>query len=152
MRIQSIDPATPDAVRLMALSDTYMGALYPAESNHFDPVEALQASNVHFLGVYIEEALVACGAVKILSDDGVYGEVKRVFVLEEHRGQGLSKKIMEHLERHLLDNGVTVARLETGAKQPEALGLYKKLGYVQRGPFGDYAEDPISVFMEKQLV
>jgi putative acetyltransferase len=40
--------------------------------------------------------------------------------------------------------------LETGIRQPEALGLYERLGFVRRGPFGDYAEDPLSVFMEKR--
>jgi hypothetical protein len=35
--------------------------------------------------------------------------------------------------------------------QPEALGLYRALGYVERRPFGDYKSDPLSVFMEKAL-
>ena len=47
--------------------------------------------------------------------------------------------------------GVTLARLETGIRQPEALGLYRRLGYLERGRFGAYLEDPLSVFMEKRL-
>lgn len=39
--------------------------------------------------------------------------------------------------------------LETGISQPEALGLYERSGYARRGPFGAYAEDPLSVFMHK---
>ena len=58
---------------------------------------------------------------------------------------------MQHLENHLVGLGVRVARLEAGPKQPEALGLYRKLGYTERGPFGPYADDPLSVFMEKTL-
>jgi len=58
---------------------------------------------------------------------------------------------MDFLEQHLYDAGVPVARLETGVKQPEALALYRKLGYAERGPFGAYGEDPLSVFMEKCL-
>jgi putative acetyltransferase len=42
-------------------------------------------------------------------------------------------------------------RLETGVRQPEALGLYRKLGYRERGPFGAYKPDPLSVFMEKRV-
>jgi putative acetyltransferase len=41
--------------------------------------------------------------------------------------------------------------LETGIYQPEALGLYERAGYVRRDPFGDYAPDPMSVFMQKTL-
>ena len=42
-------------------------------------------------------------------------------------------------------------RLETGTKQPEAIALYRKFGYVERGPFGAYKPDPLSIFMEKRL-
>ena len=56
---------------------------------------------------------------------------------------------MHDLEGELEVRGVTLFRLETGIKQPEALGLYRKLGYRERGPFGAYVADPLSVFMEK---
>jgi putative acetyltransferase len=42
-----------------------------------------------------------------------------------------------------------VFKLETGNQQLEAIELYSRSGYVQCGPFGDYAEDPNSVFMSK---
>jgi putative acetyltransferase len=151
IRIERIDPETDAAMTLLALSDRYMGALYPAESNHLESAAALKLPNVAVFGSFIDGLLVACGAVKILYDDGRYGEIKRVFVLEEHRGRGLSKAIMECLERHLQDSGIALARLETGIKQPEALGLYAKLGYQFREPFGAYRHDPLSVFMEKAI-
>ena len=151
MRIEPTDPESDSAQALIAMSDTYMTALYPAESNHLESASALKAPNVLFLGCFLQDQLVGCGAVKILSDDGRYGELKRVFVLESHRGKGYSKAIMEKLEGHLKSSGIALARLETGPSQPEALGLYKRLGYVERAPFGAYVEDPLSVFMEKRL-
>ena len=151
MRIEPTDPESAGARALIALSDAYMTALYPPESNHFESASALKASNVLFLGCFLQDQLVGCGAVKILSNDGRYGELKRVFVLESHRGKGYSKAIMEQLESHLKSNGIALARLETGISQPEALGLYRRLGYVEREPFGAYAADPLSVFMEKRL-
>jgi putative acetyltransferase len=51
----------------------------------------------------------------------------------------------------LRSSGIALARLETGIRQPEALGLYRRLGYVERAPFGAYVEDPLSLFMEKRL-
>jgi putative acetyltransferase len=151
MRIEPTDPESDSAQALIAMSDTYMTALYPAESNHLESASALKAPNVLFLGCFLQDQLVGCGAVKILSDDGRYGELKRVFVLESHRGKGYSKAIMEKLEGHLKTSGIALARLETGIRQPEALGLYKRLGYVERAPFGAYVEDPLSVFLEKRL-
>ena len=128
-----------------------MAQLYPSESNHLESIQALQEPNVHFIGVEIERNLLACGATKILNDDGQYAEVKRVFVAEQARGRGLSKIIMAALEDHLRTIGIRIARLETGIKQPEAIGLYRKLGYTVRGPFGNYQPDPLSIFMEKYL-
>ena len=128
-----------------------MAALYPSESNHMESEEALARSDVHFYGIRSGAEVVACGAIKIQNDDGIYGEVKRVFVVPAWRGRGLSRHIMQHLETVLRQLGTDLARLETGCKQPEALGLYSALGYVQRPPFGGYTPDPLSIFMEKRL-
>lgn len=154
MKVEKLDPGTIAAINLIALSDEYMGALYPAESNHLESVQALAEENVMFLGGYVDGQLAACGAVKTLFDEReqvAYGEIKRVFVIEKFRGKGLSKYIMHALEQHLFEHNIPIARLESGILQPEALGLYARLGYVKRGIFGDYQEDPLSVFMEKKL-
>jgi putative acetyltransferase len=151
MQIRLLDPETEEAQELITFSDQYMESLYPSESNHLESLTALKASNVAFFGGYIDGKLIACGATKILDDDGRYGEIKRVFVIEGFRGQGLSKALIVHLEHHLRNSNINLARLETGVKQSEALGLYGRLGYVVRGPFGSYREDPLSVFMEKTL-
>lgn len=151
IKIVPMDPALPEARALIDLLDAHQIALYPPESNHLESVEALRQPNVLFVGAWEKETLVACGAVKTLDDDGCYGEIKRVFVRASHRGRGISRTIMHHLEAHLVANGVPFARLETGIKQPEAIGLYRALGYALRGPYGAYAVDPLSVFMEKIL-
>lgn len=155
MKIEKLDPASDAAGRLIALSDVYMAALYPAESNHLESVTALAQDNVMFLGCHIDGQLAACGAVKILFDVDAqlnYGEIKRVFVTDEFRGKGLSKLIMRALEDHLLAHDIRIARLETGIRQPEAISLYFRLGYAERAAFGDYEEDPLSIFMEKNLL
>jgi len=149
LRIEVADPER--AAHLIVASDQYMSALYPAESNHFESIEALRLSNVRFLVGYCADRIAACGAVRIMEDDGRYGEIKRVFVPESQRGNGFSTAIMDALESHLREIGVPIARLETGISQPEALGLYRKRGYTERAAFGKYCHDPLSVFMEKHL-
>jgi putative acetyltransferase len=151
MNIAPLNPDTPAARALIDRLDAYQIALYPAESNHLDDIAALQMPNVLFLGAYIDAELVGCGAVKRLDDDGIYGEIKRVFVLDAYRGRGVSKRLMHELEAHLLAAGIHTARLETGIRQPEAIALYRRLGYRERGPYGAYAADPLSLFMEKRL-
>lgn len=152
IRIQPIDAAGPPAEGLLALSDQYFAALYPPESNHLDSTADLGRPSVTFVGAYVDTVLAGCGAAKVMEDDGRYGEIRRVFVTESHRGIGVAKAVMQYLEERLREEGVEVARLETGAKQPAALALYSGLGYIERGPFGSYRQDPLSVFMEKRPI
>lgn len=151
MNIARIDPADSRVRILLEQSDAYMATLYPPHSNHMEDVGALQQPNVLFVGALFDADLAGCGAVKTMDDDGVYGEIKRVFVAPSYRGRGISRAIMETLERHLAEIGVPLARLEMGGLQPEALGLYRRMGYAERPPFGKYRPDPQSLFMEKRL-
>lgn len=145
---QVADPATPENLTLIEQLDRYQEALYPSESNHLLPIAVLRQPNVIFLTVTVDGELAGCGAFVNMGD---YAEIKRMFVLPEFRGLKLGRQLLDELERAALAAGLSLARLETGIHQPEALGLYEKAGYRRRGPFGEYGEDPLSVFMEKQL-
>ena len=152
-RLAPLDPGHADAQALIALSEAYMAALYPSESNHFEPAAGLRPPSGAFWGLWLGDTLVGCGGVKHHQPAGepAYGEIKRLFVLDSARGRGVARLLMAQLEGDLLLRGVHLARLETGIHQPEALALYRRLGYVERGPFGDYALDPLSTFFEKRL-
>ena len=151
IQIEALDPADAEVQALVAASDAFYDGLYPEESSHLEALDDLTKPNVLFFGCRMDDILVASGAAKLMDDDGDYAEIKRVFVLDAYRGQGLSAKIMNYLESELHRRGVGLLRLETGVLQPEALGLYRKLGYRERGPFGAYRADPLSVFMEKGI-
>jgi len=147
-----LDPYEPEAENLLGASDRYLGTLYPPESNHLERQDGLSKANVLFLGYRLDGQVVGCGAVKTLSDaSGRYGEIKRLFIYDAFRGKGIGALIIRALEMHLESEGVLICRLETGVKQPEALGLYNRLGYIVREHFGDYEPDPLSIFMEKKL-
>ena len=60
-------------------------------------------------------------------------------------------RIVKELENWLVKKSKFTARLETGIHQHEAIDLYKRLGYLVIAPFGNYTEDPLSVFMEKKI-
>jgi putative acetyltransferase len=78
-------------------------------------------------------------------------EIKRLFVESASRGLGVATGLMDFLEAEAATQGLVELRLETGIYQEESLGLYLGRGYVTIPPFGHYAEDPMSVFMAKQL-
>ncbi|MCX8505541.1 MAG: GNAT family N-acetyltransferase [Alphaproteobacteria bacterium] len=136
---------------LLAQSDAYFAALYPSDSNHLESLEALTAARAAVFGIEQNGQLIACGAVKIMSDDGNYGEIKRVFVRDAWRKHGCAASIMEKLHEYLRSENIVLARLETGRHEPDTLRFYQKLGYQLRPPFGKYHADPYSVFMEKSL-
>ena len=147
--IQIDDPASPAARELIERLDILMSSLYPAESNHLLSIEALRQPNVTFLTAGVDGDVAGCGA--FVNQGGEYAEIKRMFVLPEFRGLKLGRRILEELENRARASGLAFARLETGIHQPEALLLYERAGYQRRGPFGDYSEDPLSIFMEKKL-
>ncbi|SDF00510.1 putative acetyltransferase [Massilia sp. PDC64] len=134
---------------MLARLDAYCAALYPAESNHLMDIASLMQGDVLFLVARdVDGAAVGCAALVNRQD---YGEVKRMFVDERRRGLGTGRKLLEHLVMFARMSGLSVLRLETGIHQPEAIGLYERLGFERRMPFGDYKEDPLSLFMEKRL-
>jgi putative acetyltransferase len=139
----------PEVHALLRQSDAYFAALYPAESNHLVDVATLIAPNVRFLVARREGRAVGCGAL-VLGADGE-AELKRMFVVPEARGHKLGSRILEALEAVAKAHGVRVLRLETGIRQPEALALYRRHAYVERGPFGSYKTDPLSTFFEKWI-
>ena len=143
------DPGRSEVARLIGELDAYSKSLYPPESNHLLDIEEMRMPRMRFCTVSVDGDVVGCGGIWLHDD---YAEVKRVYISPKARGRGLARTIMARLENEARAAGMTVARLETGILQPEALGLYRALGYRERGAFGDYpANDPNSVFMEKTL-
>ena len=146
IEIMRADPR--DFISFLQASDDYASSLYPAESNHMLDVETLLCPQMIFFGVLVDGVVKGCGGFWAHED---YVEIKRVWIDPSARGLGISRKLMTVLEDEARTLGLKVARLETGVSQPEALGLYRAIGYVEREPFGDYKLDPLSVFMEKLL-
>lgn len=133
---------------LVEASTILMQSLYPEESIHLVDSDDLSEPGNLLLGAEDLDTLIGCvGYV----DKGDYAEVKRLFVSQEFRGQGVARVLMAELESRAFAAGYTVMRLETGIHQPESMRLYESLGYHIRTPFGGYIDDPLSVFMEKKL-
>ena len=146
--LKQVNPVQSEVLNLIRELDEYQASMYPPQSNHLDPVDELSKSNVVFLAAFIDSEMCGIGCVKMFD---AYGELKRLYVTGKHRGKGMAKALIKELESHLVRNRIMMARLETGIHQHEAIGLYKRLGYSEIAPFGDYTEDPLSVFMERKL-
>jgi len=143
-------PDQPDVIALIADLDAYQDTLYPPESRYTLDLASLKRPDVLFAVARDSEGLaIGCGAIVLYPE---FGELKRMYVSPGGRGQGVAKKLMALLESRAADVGCKLLKLETGPYQHEALALYASTGYERRGPFGDYTNDPLSVFMEKHIV
>lgn len=143
-------PDQPDVIALIGELDAYQYSLYPPESVYALDLASLKQPNVLF-GVARDGdgQAIGCGAIVVGPE---FGEVKRMYVSPRGRGQGVARKLMALLESQAIIAGCKVFMLETGPYQHEALALYASAGYERRGPFGDYPDDPLSVFMQKRIV
>ena len=142
-------PDQPDVVRLIEALDAHAAALYPPESNHLLDVASLCEPAVTFLVARADGEAVGCGA--LLQDARGWGEVKRMYVRPAARGRGIGMRVLTELETAARARRLALLRLETGIHNAEALALYRRAGFAERAPFGDYAPDPLSVFMEKRV-
>jgi putative acetyltransferase len=143
-------PDTADAMLLIEELESYLVPFYPPESRHGFSVEKLVREAVTFFVTRHDDIPAGCGGVKLFGTE--YAEVKRMFVRPQFRGLGLGKLMLNQLTDYSRQHGVTTLRLETGIYQTEAIGLYEGFGFQRILPFGEYREDPLSVFFEKNLV
>jgi GNAT superfamily N-acetyltransferase len=78
-------------------------------------------------------------------------EIKRMFVRAHLRGRGLARYVLADLERAARAADVDWLVLETGDRQPEAIGLYRSAGFEEVAAFGLYADEDGSVYLGKRL-
>ena len=142
-------PNQPEVIALIAELDAYQDSLYPPESRHALDLTSLMQANVLFAVARADTGeAIGCGAVVMAP---VYGEIKRMYVQPRGRGQGVARRLLALLESRAIGADCKLLKLETGPFQPEALAFYAAAGYERRGPFGNYTNDPLSVFMQKHI-
>jgi GNAT superfamily N-acetyltransferase len=157
IEIRRIPYGTPAADELLHQMDREMSALYATRTRDASP-ELDQLIDVA-LTVHPEEMV---GAVGAFDGDELVGhaavrqfenslEVKRVIVRADHRGQGISKRLMLELEDLARERGVSSLILQTGDLQAEAIALYLKIGYVPIDRFGLYKPVPFFLCYGKTL-
>jgi putative acetyltransferase len=142
-------PRQPEILRLMEMSNAYMASLYPAESNHMVDIDTLEKPATSFFVARNEGQIVGCCALVEAGDSTA--EIKRMFVDPQARGLSIGKLMMQALVARGQGLGLSAIRLETGISQPEAIGLYRKSGFVEIEAFPPYKPDPLSMFMELKL-
>ena len=116
-------------------------------------IEDFENENEEMLVFYIafdeKENAVGSGALKHFNNETA--EIKRMYVKPKFRGRGISKLILKQLEAYAKELNYERLILETGLKQPEAMSLYEKFGYMPLKCYGRHANDPDSRCFEKSI-
>jgi len=142
-------PDRPEVDELLRQSDAFAASLYPPEHRHMIDLPELLAGNVRFFVARRSGSALGCMALVRTGPDK--GELKRCFVTDAARGQGVGFKLLLAAEDAAREQAMRLIQLETGNLNQAALRLYRGNGFHERGPFGDYPDDGVSVFMEKTL-
>jgi putative acetyltransferase len=123
----------------------------PPESVHALDLDGLVDPAVTFWSGWIDGELAVIGALKAIDEHN--GEIKSMRAADGFLGRGLGRAILEHIVAQARERGMSRLWLETGSPDDflPARRLYESAGFVECGPFGDYREDPFSVFMVLDL-
>jgi putative acetyltransferase len=134
----------PDALALAAVQQSELASQNPA-----DHVPYALHDDFEFVVLDLAGVPAACGGLQPLSPG--LAEIKRMYVVPDARGQGLSRLVLAAIEDRARDLGIRWLRLETALFFTAAVELYRSSGYAPIPAYGEYIGDPISYCMERQL-
>lgn len=151
MQFRPVDASQPPASDLVAAMVEEMVPLYgridvpgapTASATDFSPPGGI------FVVGYDDDGTPVCGGgVKRLDDEAC--EIKRMYVVPAARGRRLGLELLFALEDAARSLGYRIVRLDTGAKQPHAIRMYRENGYRDVGNFN--ANPFASYWGEKRL-
>jgi putative acetyltransferase len=148
--VRSENPNSEIAITLIQELSRELGATYGDDGEGAFTPNDVTIDRSAFVIAWLDGKAVACGALRPMSDSSV-GEIKRMYVRKEARGQGISRHILAKLEELARDYTYKRLILETGTLQPEAVNLYESSDYKQMACYGQYVNNPYSVCYEKLL-
>jgi putative acetyltransferase len=149
------DPRSADGVALFDDMSAFVLRTYPEdEENGIVPTSTVELARDGVLLIARVDGMAA-GSGALMKHEPVDGlramEVKRMLVRPAFRGRGIAEKLLQRLETIAGERATQKLVLMCGPRQPEALRLYEKCGYVLRSAYGKHVDHPLSIFLEKRL-
>ncbi|WP_254771811.1 GNAT family N-acetyltransferase [Pseudoxanthomonas sp. CF385] len=151
MDLRLDDLRHPAVIALLKEHLDWMHRISPPESVHALDLDALRRPDITFWTLWDGEALAGCGALRELAQG--QGEVKSMRTAQTHLRRGVAARMLGHILAEARRRGYARLSLETGSMDyfAPARALYARAGFRVCGPFGDYVDDPNSVFMTRTL-
>jgi putative acetyltransferase len=147
--IAAESPLRDDVRELIAALNAYLLERAPAEFCSHMTVEQMADAKTTVFIARDKGRAVACGALR--RDVAGVAEVKRMYTIPSHQGQGIGGQILELIEALARAEGFTQLVLETGHVHDAAWRVYERGGFTRCGPVLDYPPSDYSIFYEKSL-
>ncbi|MBO0423164.1 GNAT family N-acetyltransferase [Enterococcus plantarum] len=149
LKIKQVKTTNPDLLSLIQELNNFFDEEWGKEvaqryQNHHNLAEMSYA-----VVAYDDGKAVGCGCWKLL--DKQTPEIKRMYVKQTYRGNGTAEKIIQALERDMLEKGYQQAVLETGKEMVGAIRFYERHGYRIVSNYGEFVEDDLCICMKKTL-
>ena len=144
------DPRQLEVEAMLRAGEAFARTLYAPEECFLLSVDELATPGTTVL-VARDAQGAALGMAALVEQDPGEGELKRLFVDDAARGQGVADAIMDALEQAARERSIRTLRLETGTRSDAALRFYARRGYERIPAFGPYVGSATSVCMERVL-
>lgn len=138
----------PDFQNLTSELDDELCRIYNTNKEDYEEYNRITGLPTVILA-YENGMAIACGCFKQF--DAHRLELKRMFVKPGFRGKGIASMMVDELEKWGKELGYGTMILETGKGQPDAIALYRKLGYTDIPHFGEFPEESRSVCLGKMI-
>lgn len=151
LRIEKDDLTRQPVLDLLREHLANMHELSPPDSVFAFDAARLRVPDVTFWTAWDGDTLLGCGALKALAAGE--GEIKSMRTPKALRRRGAGRALLEHILAEGRKRGYRRLNLETGS-HPDfgaAHALYRRYGFTDCGPFGDYRDNGFSVFMTLPL-
>jgi putative acetyltransferase len=153
IEIVRVAAATAEVRALIGELDKELSKDYSPEQRHGLALDAIFQPHIRFFVARTSGSAVGCGGVALFAE---FAEIKRMYVREGSRGQGVADAIVARLAAEASAAGLTALRLETGMHSAAAIRFYRRCGFHPCPVFEPYASMPppaiiTSVFLEKRL-
>jgi|SRR5580658_3206541 putative acetyltransferase len=148
LKIVRTDSDNPDFIALVRLLDAYLAEIDGDEHafyGQFNKTDKIK----HTIVAYDQDKPVGCGAIREFSPDTM--EVKRMYTSPDCRGRGVASRVLAELETWAAELSYGKCILDTGKRQPEAIELYERRGYIRIPNYGHLIGIDNSICFEKEL-
>lgn len=148
IKIIRTNSENPDFIELVKFLDADLAIMDGKDHLFYSQFNSINKIKYVVLA-YENKKPLGCGAIKEYDKDTM--EVKRMYTSPASRKKGIATRILSELENWACELSYSKCILETGKRQTEAIGLYKKNRYTLIPNYGQYIGVENSLCFEKNI-